>query len=152
MYFNKSYSDFLSHFFGGAEASHCKVGWPSLLMVASKMLSCKTEQNRLRAFSNRFPMCGLLSPSIESPSGGPEKVSSRQINKIHTPRTCLNLSSSTASYVCTATRTVRVDMNSQLTSLPTQYWQVSHLVDERSCDRAPYCHRPDFPVESQLNC
>jgi len=81
MYFNKSYSDFLSRFFGGAEASHCKVGWPSPLTVASKILSRKTERNRLRAFSNRFPMSGLLFPSIESPSGGPEKVSSRQIDK-----------------------------------------------------------------------
>jgi hypothetical protein len=57
--------------FGGFEVFHRKVGWPPLLMVESKMLSRKMEQNRLRA----------LSSSVRHQVMATEKINSRQVNK-----------------------------------------------------------------------
>jgi hypothetical protein len=73
-YFSKEYADLFAGAVGGAEGFHRKVGWPLPLMIASKMLSLKTERNRLRAFSNSSPICGL-SPSsvVELPGGGRRK-------------------------------------------------------------------------------
>ena len=72
-YFSNEYADLFAGAVGGAEGFHRKVGWPSPLMIASKMLSLKTERNRLRAFSNLSPICGLSSPSVDLPGGGRRK-------------------------------------------------------------------------------
>ena len=72
-YFSKECTGSSVSLSDGSEAIHRKVGCPPLMIVESKILSLKTERNRLRAMSELFAICGLLSPSVESPSGGRRK-------------------------------------------------------------------------------